>query len=94
MIDAETFAEKLVVSGDHVIIIVLRKMRLHPVAGFGGFSVANAVGKNNEVSRGVEKLPWAKQLAGKDGLLELMTGAAGAVQNQNGVRDAALRIAR
>ena len=56
--------------------------------------MADAVGKNNEVSCGVQKLPGSKQFAGKNGREELMAGASGAVKNQNGVGDAALSVAR
>jgi hypothetical protein len=55
--------------------------------------VSDAVRKNNEVSRDVEKLARSKQFARKDGLQELASRASGAVKNQNGVCDAALRIA-
>src|SRR5229473_715600 len=68
-------------------------MRVQTIAGLGRFSVADAVGKNNEVSRGVEKLARFKQFGSKNGREELMAGAAGAVKNQDGVGDAAIRVA-
>ena len=55
--------------------------------------MADAVRKNNVVAICVQELSRAKQFSGKDGLQELTSGAAGAVKNQNGVCDAALRIA-
>src|SRR4029077_5708296 len=94
MIRAEAFFQERVVRGDHIVIIVLWKMGVHPVAGLRGFPVANAIRKNNEVSRGVQKLPRAKQFVSKNGRKELMTGAARAVKNQDCVRDAALRVAQ
>src|SRR5207253_3518429 len=56
--------------------------------------MADAVRKNDEVSRGVQELPRTKQFAGKNGGEELMAGTSGAVKNQDGVRDAALSVAR
>jgi hypothetical protein len=55
--------------------------------------MADAVRKNDVVSRGVEKLPRSEQFTSKDGLQELMAGTAGAVKKQNGVCDAAFRVA-
>ena len=60
MIDAEALAEQLVVRGDHVVVVVLRKMRVQSVAGLRGLSVADAVGKDDEVARRVQKLPRSK----------------------------------
>jgi hypothetical protein len=56
--------------------------------------VANAIGKNDEVTRWVEKLARAEKLTGKLRLQKLLAAATGAVKNQNGVRHAALRVAR
>src|SRR5262252_250863 len=94
VIHAEPFDEQPIMSGNHVIIVVLRKMRAKAVAGLRGFSVADAVGKNDVVARGVEKLARPEEFARKNGREELMSGAAGAVQNQNRVADASLGVAR
>ena len=50
---------------DHVAIVVVRKCRLHAVGGFRGFAVADAVGNDDEVFRGVERLAGTEQFAGK-----------------------------
>jgi len=73
VIHAEAFAKELVVRGDHVVIVVLWKMRVQAVAGLRGFSVADAVGKNDVVTRGIEKLSGPKQFSGKNGRKELMS---------------------
>src|SRR5258708_30766275 len=56
--------------------------------------MADAVRKNDAVARRIEKLPRSKQFGSKDGREKLMASDAGAVKNQNRIRDAALRIAR
>ena len=94
MVHAEPFGEQAMVRGDHVIVVVLRKMRVQAVAGLRRFSVADTIWKNDVIARRVEKLSRAEELAGKNGCEELMAGATGAVKNQNRVGDAALRIAR
>ncbi len=54
--------------------------------------MTDAVGKNDEITLRVEELPRSKQFSGKDGLQELAARAAGAMENQNGIRHASLRI--
>src|SRR5207248_6752588 len=92
MIHAEPFSEQAMVRGNHVVVIVLGKVRVQAVAGLRRFSVADAVRKNDVVARSIEKLARAEQFARKNGREELMTGAAGAVQDQDRVGDAALRV--
>ena len=55
--------------------------------------MANAVGKDDEVAIRVQELPGTEELPGKLRLEELLARAARAVKNQNGVCDAALRVA-
>ncbi len=90
---AEAFAQKLVMRGDHVVVVVAREMRMQSVAGLRGFPVADAIGKHDEVACGIEELPRPKQLARELRLEELLPGAAGSVKYQDGVRDAPLRVA-
>jgi len=45
MVYGESLAEKLVVSGNHVVIVVLREVGMQPVAWLRRFPVTNAVGK-------------------------------------------------
>src|SRR2546428_14166120 len=56
--------------------------------------MADVVSKNDVEARSVDELPRPEQFGRKNGLKELMTGAAGAVQNQDRIGDAALRVAR
>src|SRR5689334_20216027 len=92
MVHAEPLREQAVVRGDHVVVIVLWETRVQAVAGLRGFSVADAVGKNDVVTRGVQKLARAEKFTRKNGREELMPGATGAVQDQNRVGDASLRV--
>ena len=71
MIHAEALAEKLIVRGNHVVVVILREMSVHPVAGLRRFAVTDAVGKNDEVAIRIEELSWTKQFSGKDRLQEL-----------------------
>ena len=56
--------------------------------------MADAVGKNDVVARSVEKLARAEQFARENGLQELLAGAAGAMEDQDGVGGTALGVAR
>src|SRR5215472_6493341 len=94
MIHPERFGEQAVMRRDHVVVVVLREMRVETVAGLGRLSVADAVGKNDVVAPSIEKLPRTEQFAGKNGRKELMTRAARAMQDQNCVGDASLCIRR
>ncbi len=65
MLHSQARGDQQMLRGNHVVIIVLREVRVHPVAGLGRFPVANAVGQNNKVAIGVQQLAGTKQLAGK-----------------------------
>src|SRR5579862_3207115 len=73
---------------DHVSVIVMREMRVHSIAGLGGSSVADSVGKNNEITIRVEQLSGSEQNTGKGGVRKSLSGAGGSVQHQYGVGDA------
>src|SRR5579859_4647933 len=92
MIHAKPFGEQAMMRGDHVVVVVLREMRVQAVAGLRGFSVADAIRKNDVVAPGIQKLARAEKFVCKNRGEELMAGAAGTVQNQDRVGDAALRV--
>src|SRR6185437_4954505 len=79
-----------------VVVTVMGKMRVQPVARFARFPVANVVGKNNVVTADVERLAGAEQRAGEVRVQKLMAGATGAVQVEWGgaISGAALRSRR
>src|SRR2546429_19896 len=91
MVYAKALAEKLVVRGDHVVIVVLREARVQSVARLRRFPVTNAVRKNDVVAVRIQELPGTEELPGKLLLEELLARAAGTVKNQDGVCDAADR---
>ena len=93
VIDAEAFGDQAKMRRDHVVVVILREARVEAVAGLRGFSVADAVGKNDEIARRVEKLAGTEELSCELRLKELPPGAAGAVKDQDGVRDPSLRVA-
>src|SRR5690348_1538453 len=92
VVDAEAFGEQQVIGSHHVVVIVFGKFHAQAVAGLGGFSVTDGVAEDDEVFAGVEELTGAEEFAGINGSEELAAGAAGAVHDQNGVGDAAVRV--
>src|SRR6266702_683715 len=93
VIDVEAFGNQAKMRRDHVVVVILREARVEAVAGLRGFSVADAVGKNDEIARRVEKLAGTEELSCELRLKELPPGAAGAAKDQDGVRDPSLRVA-
>src|SRR5271154_4196951 len=77
----------------HVVVVILRKVRVHTVAGLAGFSVTDVIRQNDVVAGDIEELSRAKQHAGELRREELFAGPAGAVQKQHGVCDSAVRVA-
>ncbi len=92
MVHAQTVLEQFMLRRDHVIVVVLRKVRVQAVARLAGFSVADVVGKDDEVTRRVEELPGPEEDIGELWREELMTRAARAVKNQDGIGDFAGRV--
>jgi len=66
---------------------------MQSVARFAGFSVADAIGEDDEILACIEQLSGAKELAGELGADELRPAARGAVQNQNRIARDSLRVA-
>ncbi len=54
MIDAQPLRDQRVLRGDHVVVIVVRKLRAQPVARLRGLSVTDPVGQNDIGMRGIE----------------------------------------
>src|ERR1019366_9864173 len=77
----------------HVVVRVLRKARAQAIARLARLAVADAVRKDDEVARGVEKLAGAEELSAERLGQKAGTGAARAVQDQDGVADDAGRVA-
>ena len=92
MVHAQALSEKLVLRRDHVAVVVLGKVRVQAVARLARFSVANVVGQDDEVTRGIEKLSGTEEDVSKLRGEELMSCPAGAVENEDDVGDFAARI--
>src|SRR5439155_15690569 len=82
-----------VLRANHVVVRVLRKARVQAVARLARLPVADAVGQDDEVARGVEELTGAEELAAKGPRQKARARAAGAVKNEHGVADDARRVA-
>src|ERR1700722_1550997 len=93
MIDVQSFLQQLALCRHHVVVVVLRKARVHAIARLARFSVTDIVRKDNEIAVRVEQLTGAKQHVRKLWSKELPPGAAGAVKNQNGAGHFPFRIA-
>ena len=65
MIDLEPFGHEAVLRSHHVVVIVLRKARMQPVAGLARPAVTDTVGKDDVVTARIEELPAAKQHVGE-----------------------------
>ena len=57
MIHFQSVGEQRVMQRDHVVIVVIGKMRVHPVARLRRFSVPDAIHKDQVIARCVEHLP-------------------------------------
>src|SRR5262250_470699 len=79
-------------SGDHVVVVVGRKVSVHSVAGLGRFSVADAIGENHEILRSVQRLAGAKKLASELRREKLCAGAARSMKDQDRIVDASLCV--
>ena len=84
--------EHRVLRANHVVVGVLRKARVQTVAWLAGFSVADAVGQDDEIARRIEDLAGAEQFTAEGLRQERRAGAAGAVENHHGVPDDARGI--
>ena len=56
MIDLQPKGEHCILRGHHVLIVILRKVRVQPVAGSAGLSVTDAVRQYDEIPGRVEQL--------------------------------------
>ena len=92
MINLQVLGDQLILQLHHVLIAVLREAHAQAVARLARLPVADVVGEDEEVVRGVEQLTGAEQLFRELRREELRAGAAGAVQDEDGVRGTALRI--
>jgi hypothetical protein len=60
MVDAKFFLQQFMLRRGHIVVFVLWKLRVHPVAGLARFFVAQVVGKDHVVEAHVQQLPRSK----------------------------------
>jgi len=65
VIHTEAFRQQPVLSQNHVVVIVLREMRVQAVARLRRFPVTNAVRKNDELATRVQELPGTEEFSRK-----------------------------
>jgi len=92
MIDMQVLCKQRVLRRDHVAVIVMGKARVQAVAGLRGFPVADAIREDDEILRGIEQSAGLEQHIGELRAQELVTVSASAMQYDNGVCRAPLRI--
>src|SRR5260370_73931 len=78
----------------HVVIVVLRKFRVQPVARLRRFPVPNPIRQNDVVLRRIQQLPRPKQFPRKLRLQKLRTRPARPMQNHHRIRHPPLCVAR
>src|SRR6266404_4987896 len=89
MLDAEPFSDEAVFRRDDVAVAVTWEFCTEAVARLAGAAAANAVGHDNEMARGVERLAFAEKLVRERREEPILARAAGAVQQHDAVVDLA-----
>src|SRR5262245_16939151 len=93
MIYTESFCQQSVLSLNHVSVTILGEMSAKSVTWLAGLPVTDPIGKNDEVTSRIQRLPDPEQFAAKSCVSELSATATRAVQDQHCVPDDTLRIA-
>ena len=88
----ETFLDQQVLGAHHVLVVVVRKFGLESIARLARPSMADGVGQDDEVLAGVERLPFAEQLAAESRAEERAAASAGSVHDDHRVVDAPGRV--
>jgi hypothetical protein len=92
MIDAQPLRKQAILRFDHVDVSVAREFRMHPVARFARFAVTDPVWQHDEKFRGIKRLIFPEELAGKLRADKLRAAAGRPVHDENCIRRFALRI--
>ena len=85
MIHAEFLCQQFVLRGNHVVIRVMRKLRMQTITWFARTAMSDAVRQDDEITRRVQELSRPKQNVRKLRRKKLRARAAGAVSNQHRV---------
>ncbi len=65
---------------------------MHAVARLARLSVADVIGKNDEITIRIEQLPRPKQHIGELGSQELLAGTSGSMEDHYRIRHPATRV--
>src|SRR3954468_1883181 len=90
MIDAKAVDEQLMLRVNHVVVIVFRKLHVHPVTWLARLAVADSVRKDDVELRGIEELSVREQR--RHGSDKASSAAGRAMQHQHCIPDDAARI--
>ena len=93
MINTHPLREQVVLRAHHVVIVVLRKVRVQHIARLARLPVTHIVGKDDVVAVDVEGLTRSVQNIGELRLQELPPRSSCAMQKQHSIRDVSIRIA-
>jgi hypothetical protein len=85
MVDVETVEEHGVLGGDHIVVVVVRKVHPQTIGRLAGFPVADVVRQDNVELRDVERLAGAEENIGKDRIEQGMGVAARSMEKQDSV---------
>ena len=85
MIDMEAIDQHSVLGGDHVVIVVVRKVHTQAVGRLARLAMTDVVGKDDVILRDIEGLPRSEENVGKDRVEKGMGVAASAMQQKHGV---------
>src|ERR1022692_3813405 len=93
MIHLQALRQQRVLRDHHVLVVVLRKMRVQAIARFAGSAVADAVRQDEIEATSVEQLALAEQDSGESVHQKAAPRTAGGVQDEHRVADPALSVA-
>jgi hypothetical protein len=93
MLDAEAFGDEPVLGRDDVFVAVMGKLGAQGVARLARAAAADAVGQDDEILRGVERLAGGEQLVGERGHQPRLAAGAGAMQQDHRIGDVAGGVA-
>jgi hypothetical protein len=87
MVHPEFFCEKPVLGIHHVIVSIVRKARVKPIAGLARLTVAYTVREDEEVTGRVEELSGSEKNACKVVTEELLSASACPMKNHHCIAD-------
>src|ERR1035438_10750655 len=93
MVYFQPIDEHLMLYSHHVVVVVMRKAGMQPIARFAGLPMPDPIRQDDVVAGHVEQLPRTKQHARELRRDKLLARASGSVKDHDGVRNPAAGIA-